>query len=49
MTDGQSRLRVVLVDDERPARTKLRRYLADEEGVEVAGEADCGRAAIDVI
>ena len=49
MTDGQSRLRVVLVDDERPARTKLRRYLADEDGIEVAGEADCGRAAIDVI
>ncbi|MBK6315052.1 MAG: response regulator transcription factor [Blastocatellia bacterium] len=39
----------MLVDDERPARTKLRRYLADEDGIEVAGEADCGRAAIDVI
>ena len=42
-------LRVVLVDDERPARAKLRRYLADEAGVDVVGEADCGRRALDVI
>ena len=32
-------LRVLLVDDEPLARAKLRRLLADETGVEVAGEA----------
>jgi two-component system LytT family response regulator len=42
-------IRVVLVDDERPARNKLRRYLAAETGIEIAGEADNGRRAIEII
>jgi two-component system LytT family response regulator len=42
-------LRVVIVDDEPPARAKLRRYLADHPDFEVAGEADCGRRALETI
>lgn len=49
MKAAAATLRVVLVDDERPARAKLRRYLADEDGVDVVGEADGGRRAVDVI
>ncbi|MGB5036409.1 MAG: response regulator, partial [Blastocatellia bacterium] len=49
MKAAATALRVVLVDDERPARSKFRRYLADEDGVEVVGEAENGRAAIDLI
>lgn len=49
MKTAPTSLRVVLVDDERPARSKFRRYLADEDGVEVVGEAENGRAAIDLI
>lgn len=49
MSEDVASLRVVIVDDERPARTKLRRYLADEPGVTVVGEADGGRAAIELI
>jgi two-component system LytT family response regulator len=39
-------LRVLVVDDEAPARRKVLRLLQDEEGVEVVGEADGGEAAI---
>jgi two-component system LytT family response regulator len=39
-------LRVLVVDDEAPARRKVLRLLRDEEGVEVVGEADSGEAAI---
>src|SRR5207245_3853594 len=39
-------LRVLVVDDEAPARRKVLRLLRDEEGVEVVGEADGGEAAI---
>jgi two-component system LytT family response regulator len=42
-------LRVVIVDDERPARTKLRRYLAAEPDVEVVAEASGGIAAVEAI
>ena len=42
-------IRVLIVDDEPPARAKLRRYLAGERGVEVAGEATCGREAVELI
>jgi two-component system LytT family response regulator len=39
-------LRVLIVDDERPARQKIRRYLEGEAGVEIVGEAAGGREAI---
>jgi two-component system, LytTR family, response regulator len=42
-------LRVVIVDDEAPARDKLRRYLASYEDVRVAGEASNGRDALMLI
>jgi two-component system, LytTR family, response regulator len=42
-------LRVVLVDDEAPARDKLRRYLAHYEDVQIAGEASNGRDALTLI
>ena len=39
-------MRLVVVDDEAPARAKLRRFLADEAGVELVGEAADGTAAL---
>jgi two-component system LytT family response regulator len=42
-------LRVVIADDERPARNKLRRYMASEPGVEIIGEAACGREAVEMV
>jgi two-component system LytT family response regulator len=42
-------LRVLIVDDERPARSKIRRYLERESDVEIAGEATCGREAVELI
>lgn len=42
-------LRVVIVDDEAPARAKMRRYLADEPDVEVVGEAENGAEAVERI
>ncbi|GAB2577894.1 response regulator transcription factor [Dyella jejuensis] len=42
-------LRVAIVDDEAPARDKLRRYLAMAEDVRVAGEAGNGRDALELI
>ncbi|MEM1204964.1 MAG: LytTR family DNA-binding domain-containing protein [Acidobacteriota bacterium] len=42
-------MRVLLVDDEAPARDKMRRLLAAEADVEVAGEAANGAEAIDAI
>jgi len=41
----QSPLRVLVVDDEAPARRKILRLLRDEPFVEVLGEADSGEAA----
>lgn len=38
-------MRVVIADDEAPARDKLRRWLAGQPGVEVVGEAADGLAA----
>jgi len=43
------KLRAVVVDDEAPARRKILRFLKDEPGVEVVGEADNGEAALEVI
>lgn len=42
-------LRVVIVDDEAPARRKILRLLRDEPGIEIAGEADSGESAIAAI
>jgi two-component system LytT family response regulator len=39
-------LKLVLVDDEAPARAKLRRFLADCEGVQVVAEAANGAEAL---
>lgn len=39
-------MRVLLVDDEPPARARLRRLLGEIPGVEVAGEAADGEAAL---
>jgi two-component system LytT family response regulator len=45
----QSPLRVLVVDDEAPARRKVLRLLREERNVEIAGEADGGEAAIAAI
>ncbi len=42
-------LRVLVVDDEAPARRKVLRLLREETGVEIAGEADSGEAAVEAI
>ena len=42
-------LRVLIVDDEAPARRKLRRMLAESGGVEVVGEAEDGPAGVQAI
>ena len=42
-------MRVLIVDDEAPARAKLRRLLAAEPDVTIVGEAANGREAIDLI
>ena len=45
----QPPLRVLVVDDEAPARRKILRLLRDEASLEVVGEADSGEAAIAAI
>ncbi|RLC56007.1 MAG: hypothetical protein DRI80_16875, partial [Chloroflexota bacterium] len=40
---------VLIVDDESPARDRLRRMLADIEAVEVIGEAESGTQAVEMI
>jgi two-component system, LytTR family, response regulator len=42
-------LRVVVVDDEAPARRKILRLLREESDVEIVGEADNGQSAIAAI
>jgi two-component system LytT family response regulator len=42
-------LRVLVVDDEAPARRKILRLLREESGVEVVAEADSGEAAVATI
>lgn len=42
-------MRALIVDDEAPARAKLRRLLTAEPGVEIIGEATNGREAIAAI
>lgn len=43
------KLRVLIVDDERPARQKIRQYLGDEDDVQIIGEAGNGREAVKII
>ncbi len=45
----QAPLRVLVVDDEAPARRKVLRLLREDPAVEIAGEADSGEAAIAAI
>jgi two-component system, LytTR family, response regulator len=49
MTITGSRLRIVIADDERPAREVLRGLLAEIEGVEIVGEAADGPEALTLI
>jgi two-component system LytT family response regulator len=42
-------MRVLIVDDERPARNRLRRLLAPVGDVEIVGEADSGVAALEMV
>ena len=42
-------IRTLIVDDEAPARERLKRYLANLEGVQVIGEADDGVQAVEMI
>ena len=44
-----SKIRVIIVDDENPARRKISRFLAGEEDFAVIGEAGTGREAVQVI
>lgn len=49
MTDLNEKLRVVIADDERPARSFLAAMLRECEGVELLGEAENGAEAIELI
>lgn len=42
-------IRVVIVDDEKPARDRIRRMLSDHEDLRLVGEADNVRSATDLI
>jgi|SRR5579872_617398 len=42
-------MRVLIVDDEAPARARLRQMLASEEGCEIAGEAETGTQALRMV
>jgi DNA-binding LytR/AlgR family response regulator len=42
-------VRTLIVDDESPARERLKRLLADIEGVELIGEAESGVQAVEMI
>lgn len=42
-------IRVIIVDDEAPARQRLRRLLATVEGVEIVGEAENGVQALEAV
>jgi two-component system LytT family response regulator len=42
-------VRVLIVDDERPARNRLRRLLDGVDGIEIAGEANTGLLALEMI
>ena len=41
-------MKVLIVDDEKPARDRLRQILEDEDGYEVVGEAANGYEALEL-
>ena len=45
----ETKLRVVIADDERPARLFLKSLLTDFENVEIVGEAENGTEAVEII
>jgi two-component system, LytTR family, response regulator len=45
----RSKIRVLIVDDEAPARSRLRQLLKQEQDVEIVGECGNGRLALDLI
>jgi two-component system LytT family response regulator len=49
MTMTGAKIRALLVDDEQPARERLRRLLAEVADVEIVGEAEDGERAMDEI
>lgn len=49
MSETNEKLRVVIADDERPARSFLAAMLRESEGVEILGEAENGTQAIQLI
>lgn len=49
MSTEEPVIRTLLVDDEAPARLRLRQMLADEPGFGIAGEAANGRQAVELI
>ena len=44
-----NKLRIVIADDERPARSFLKNILLDFEDVELVGEAENGSEAVEII
>jgi len=42
-------MRILIVDDEAPARARLRQMIASQEGFEIAGEASTGAEAIKLV
>jgi two-component system LytT family response regulator len=46
---NEAKIRVLIVDDEAPARSRIRQMLKDEPHFEIAGECSNGREALEVI
>src|SRR5262249_2379561 len=46
---AQARIRAIIVDDETPARARLRKLLKDQADVELVGECANGRQAVETI